>query len=80
MYIAGLVIAILGLMVGLIPLIGWVAVPLNIGAVIIGIIGLRKKLQIEKNQYQMAIACLILGAIPLVLKFMSVSSLMSLAR
>lgn len=80
MYIASLVIAILGLMLGLIPLIGWLAVPLNIGAVVIGIIGVRKKLQIEKGEYQLAMASLILGAIPLVLKIFSISSLLSLTR
>lgn len=49
MYIAGLVIAIIGIVVGLVPLLGWVAVPMNIAAVIIGIVGINKKETIEKQ-------------------------------
>lgn len=80
MYIAGLVIAILGLIVGLIPILGWFALPLNIGAVVIGAIGIKRKLEIEKNHYQMAVASIILGAIPLILKIMSFNSLLNLMK
>lgn len=68
MYIAGLVISIVGFVIGLIPILGWVAVPLNLVAVIIGIVGIVRKNIIEKSEYNKAVATVILGAIPLVLK------------
>lgn len=68
MYIAGLVISIIGIVVGLIPILGWFAVPLNIAAVIIGAVGIARKKIIEKSEYNKAVATVILGAIPLVLK------------
>lgn len=68
MYIAGLVISIVGFVIGLIPILGWVAVPLNLIAVIIGVVGIVRKNIIEKSEYNKAVATVILGAIPLVLK------------
>lgn len=68
MYIAGLVISIVGFVIGLIPILGWVAVPLNLIAVIIGVVGIVRKNIIEKSEYNKAVATVILGAIPLILK------------
>lgn len=80
MYIAGLVISILGLGVGLIPLLGWFALPLNIGAIIIGMIGVFFDKQIEGTHYQMALASLILGSIPLILKILNIINLLSIIK
>lgn len=70
MYIAGLVISIIGIIVGLVPILGWIAVPMNITAIIIGAIGINKKETIEKSEYNKAVASVILGGIPLGLKLL----------
>lgn len=75
MYVAGLVIAILALLVGLVPLIGWLAVPANLVAIGIGFIGYRKKTELSRGKYQMAVAAIILGAIPLILKTFTILAL-----
>ena len=75
MYIAGLVISILGLLVGLVPIIGWLAVPFNVAAIAIGYVGYRRKDEISGGEYQMAIAAIVLGAIPLFLKLFGISLL-----
>ena len=75
MYIAGLVISIIGIVVGLIPILGWFAVPLNLAALIIGGIGIARKKIIEKSEYNKAVATVILGAIPLALKIIIWSSI-----
>ncbi len=63
MAIASLIIGIIGL-AGLIPLIGWLFILLNILAIIFGIVALF----IEQEQRGMAIAGIITGAIPLIVK------------
>ena len=68
MYIAGLVIGIFSFIVGLIPFIGWLVIPFSLAAFIIGILGIKNKATITKSEHQMAIAALILGLIPLVIK------------
>ena len=70
MYIAGLVIAIIGIVIGLMPFIGWFAIPLNITALIIGFSGIKKQSLIEKSEYNKAVASAILGGIPLILKIL----------
>jgi len=78
-YIVGLVLGIIGLLGGLIPLIGWLAIPFNLVAIIIGIVGIKKKVSLEKSEYQMAIASLVLGAIPVGLKLFTIIGLVQLA-
>lgn len=54
---SAMVLGIIGFVIGIIPFIGWFAVPLSILAVIFGVLGMRKKT--KRGQ---AIAGLSLGA------------------
>ncbi|MFC4075469.1 hypothetical protein [Salinithrix halophila] len=60
---AALVLGIIGLVIGIIPFVGWLVFPLWILAIIFGAIGARKK--IKKGQ---AIAGIVLGTGTFVLK------------
>jgi len=61
---ASLVLGIIGLVIGIIPFIGWFALPLWILAIIFGIIGAKK--QVKKG---LAISGIILGSFTVAYKF-----------
>lgn len=65
MAIASLILGIIGL-AGLIPIIGWFFILINILAIIFGIIALF----MQNEQKGMAIAGIITGAIPIIVKIM----------
>lgn len=76
MYIVGLIVGIIGLM-GVVPFIGGVMIPINVAAVTIGIVGVKKKDLILAGEHQMALAALILGAIPLAIQVLTFLALLS---
>ncbi|MFZ5351667.1 MAG: hypothetical protein ACOZCL_02960 [Bacillota bacterium] len=69
MYIAGFVIGLISFIIGIIPLVGWLAVPFNVIAVCIGLFGIFRRSELFRTDYNFAVASLILGGIPLLLKY-----------
>lgn len=69
MYLLGLIIGVVSFIIGLIPFIGWIVVPLNIIAVCIGLYGMIRRSQLYIADYNMAVASFILGGVPLFLKY-----------
>lgn len=66
MGVASLVLGIIGLF-GIIPIVGWFLIIFNILAVLLGFIAIMQK-DNKKSDRNMAIAGIIMGAIPIVLK------------
>lgn len=59
-----MILGVIGFVIGIIPFIGWFAIPLSVLAIIFGVLGLR----VETNRGQ-AIAGIILGAALILWKF-----------
>ncbi len=70
MFLIGLIIGLISFIVGIIPLVGWLAVPFNLIAVCIGLYGVFRRSDILKADYNLALASLILGGVPLLLKYL----------